>query len=135
MEAPCNGHVVSVTIAFKLGTSQSVGRDLFFYFVKREFIGMDALSNIYMLVGIFGVVISLFGYSHANLSKRLDKLAIELQDRKTDADIRILISDKMEPYKVELKSLSKQLDIISRQYAELDKKLDTVLAHIRSNVV
>lgn len=86
-----------------------------------------------MITGIVGVVLGLFGWSHSNLSKRLDKLSMDLQERKTDADIRVLISDKMEPYKVELKSLSKQLDIISHQYAELDKKLDSLLDAVRKS--
>lgn len=96
---------------------------------------MDTVSNIYMFVGVLVGIISLFGYSHSSLSKRLDKLAIDLQERKTDADIRVLIQDKIEPYRVELKNLSKQLDIISHQYQELDRKLDTVISTLSKNSV
>lgn len=96
---------------------------------------MDFVGLIYMGLGFCGVLLSLFGWSHNNLSKRLDKLAIDLQARKTDADIRVLINDKIEPYRVELKNLSKQLDIISHQYADLDRKIDSVINTLSKNAV
>lgn len=92
---------------------------------------MDFLQSLYTITGIMGCVLGIFAWSHNSLSNRLDKLALDLQERKTDADIRILINDKIEPYRVELKNLSKQLDLISHQYSELDRKLDSVLDFIR----
>ncbi len=84
------------------------------------------VSNVYMFIAALAGIISLFGYSHANLSKRLDKLAIDMQARKTDADLRILLDDKIQPYKMEVKWLTQQIEVINRQYSDLDKKLDSI---------
>lgn len=92
---------------------------------------MDFVGVAYMGFGIFAVILSCFGWSHSNLSKRLDKLSIDMQARKTDADIRVLLNDKIEPYKIQLQALGKQLDLIAHQYNELDKKLDTVLLELQ----
>lgn len=84
-----------------------------------------------MIAGVISVLLSFFGWSHANLSKRIEKLSSDIQTRKTDADLRVLISDKLEPYRVELSSITKQIDMISHQYQELDRKLDSILACIK----
>lgn len=94
---------------------------------------MDFIGVAYMGFGIFGVILGCFGWSHANLSKRLDKLSIDMQERKTDADIRVLISDKIEPYKIQLQGLGKQLDMIAHQYSELDKKLDSLISTVQKS--
>lgn len=95
--------------------------------------GFSELVSI--IIAVSSGLLGLFAWSHSSLSKRLDKLSIDLQERRTDADIRILIQDKIEPYKVELQNLSKQLDLISHQYRELDKKLDSVLDATRKTHV
>lgn len=87
---------------------------------------MDFSDITAVIIAISSGLMGLFAWSHSSLSKRLDKLAIDLQDRKTDADIRILIQDKMQPFSLELKFLAQQIDHISRQYVDLDKKLDLI---------
>ena len=92
---------------------------------------MSPIEYVYMFAGVFSVFLSAFGYSHSALSKRIDKLSSDIQTRKTDADLRVLISDKLEPYRVEMSSITKQIDTISHQYQELDRKLDSILACIK----
>ena len=69
---------------------------------------MDFSDITAVIIAISSGLMGLFAWSHSSLSKRLDKLAIDLQDRKTDADIRILIQDKMQPFSLELKFLAQQ---------------------------
>lgn len=85
-----------------------------------------------MISGVCGILMALFGWSYNTLAKRVDKLALDVQARKTDADIRILINDKLEPFKIQLETLSKQLGMMERQYNDLDHKIDMILGFVKT---
>jgi hypothetical protein len=81
---------------------------------------MDAVEFVFVAVTICGVIMAFFGWSHQTLSARMDVLTIDMQARKTDDEVRILLNDKFEVYKFQLEHLSNQMH-------ELDRKIDSML--------
>lgn len=95
---------------------------------------MNFAEVIYALAAASVALVGLFGWNYSTLSKRIDRLAVEVTARKTDADLRVLISDKLEPYSVRLDAMSKEILNISHQYSELDRKIDSIISMVRHNV-
>lgn len=92
---------------------------------------MDFLEAIYTISAVVALLMGLFGWNYSTLYKKVEKLNVQMAAAKTDADLRILISDKLEPYAIRLENMSKEIINISYQYAELDRKLDSLISLIK----
>lgn len=80
-----------------------------------------------VLLGGMTTLVGLFGWSHKSLRTRMDGVELKVHDRPTDQEVRTLVLDKLEPYRVEYLSLSRRMDEVRHQQLELDKKMQRVL--------
>lgn len=72
-------------------------------------------------------IIGLFGWSHASIKKELMKIESELQERPTNEEMRLYVSDRLAPHKVEYHALNRRMDEIRENHKELSRKLDQVI--------
>lgn len=71
-------------------------------------------------IGIIATALGVFGWSHATLSKRLSEIEINMHERITEREARLLIADKLAPIEVEYRSFTKRLE-------DIDHKLERLL--------
>ena len=84
---------------------------------------MELTIMVSAVVGLVG----LFGISHRGLQTRMDKLEREVLKRITDAGLRTIISDKLQPLSVEFESIFQRIGELRADYKDLDNKLDHLI--------
>lgn len=80
-----------------------------------------------LLVALIGIVVSLAGWVIKGMKSRIDRMEDAILKKVEEREVRMLISDKLEPHRVEFHSLSRRMDEIREFYKELDNKVDRLL--------
>ena len=70
---------------------------------------------------------SLVAWIAKGLRRRVDKVEDTVAGKISEREVRMLISDKLEPHRVEFLALSRRMDEIRECYKGLDHKVDRLL--------
>lgn len=93
------------------------------------------LQELVMGVSAGAVALSLFGWSHGKLSTQIETLAAQLSTYLTAGEVRTLISDKLEPLRVEVRMLQHELTDAQKETQKHTEKLDQVLHLITTKLI
>ncbi len=78
-------------------------------------------------------LVGLFGWSHRNLTRKIDELERLLLRAPQEAEVRRLIDDKLAPFKVEtiasMRRIDEMYNSITAMYAKLDYLVEQVAKH------
>ena len=81
-------------------------------------------AGLFQIITALVLLVGLFGWSHNALRTQTDKLQQELDTKFNETQLRLFLQDKLEPFRVELNSIDKQLNAMDQQYNLINAKLD-----------
>jgi hypothetical protein len=86
------------------------------------------LSTIIITITLIASGVSVLGWSYSSLRKRLEDLEVKVRMKPTLTDVRLIISDKLEPVEIEHDSLKRRIDELREDHKSLSIKIDQLIS-------
>jgi hypothetical protein len=95
---------------------------------------MEIKTILFSALGLLAPLVGLFGWSHGAIRRRMEHIEMEVLKRPTDAETRLMITDKLAPIEVEFRALSRRIDELKDANHSLDMKIDKLINMLSHNV-
>jgi len=86
---------------------------------------MEILAE--LVVGIVFLLVGAVGFIYKSLSSRLARVEHNVSKKPYKEEVRCLISDRLEPYKVELRAISRRIDELYVNQKAIEAKMDRII--------